>query len=116
MKRVLIVNDHEITRRVINLALTQVPDVIVIGEAENGLDAISLIEEVQPDVVVMDFLMPHMDGFEATAHITNSWPHVKVVIHSRMSLPPHVGKAMGASDVLRPYDSMKLLQTAVLNA
>lgn len=116
MKRVLIVNDQETTRRIINLALTQMPDIQVIGEANNGWDAIDFIEEEQPDVVVMDFLMPHMDGLEATARIANFWPNVKVVIHSRIGVSRQVGKAMGASEVLRPYDSMKMLQTAVLNA
>jgi chemotaxis response regulator CheB len=116
MKRVLIVNDTETTRRIINLALTQIPDVVVIGEANNGWDAINLVETDQPDVVVMDFRMPLMDGLEATERITKSWPHVKVVMHSMTGVSRQAGKAVGAYAVLRPYDSMKMLQTAVMNA
>lgn len=116
MKRVLIVNDHEMTRRVINLALKQVPDVMVIGEANNGWDAVTFVEADQPDVVVMDFRMPCMDGLEATKRITTAWPDVKVVMHSMTGVSRQEGKAVGACAVLRPYDSMKMLQTAVLNA
>lgn len=112
MKRVLIVNDQEMTRRVINLALEQVPEIVVVGEADNGWDAVDFVEADQPDVVVIDF----MDGLEATAHITSSWPHVKVVMHSMTGVSCQEGKAVGACAVLRPYDSMKMLQTAVLNA
>lgn len=116
MKRVLIVNDHETTRRVIHLALKQVPNVVVIGEADDGWAAVDFVEADQPDVVVMDFRMPHMDGLEATARITKTWPHVKVVMHSMTEISRPEGKAVGACAVLRPYDSMKMLQTAVLNA
>jgi chemotaxis response regulator CheB len=116
MKRVLIVNDRETTRRIINLALGQIPDVIVIGEANNGWDAVDFVETDQPDVVVMDFRMPFMDGLEATERITKSWPNVKVIMHSMTGVSRQAGKAVGACAVLRPYDSMKTLQTAVLNA
>ncbi|MBE2221626.1 MAG: response regulator [Anaerolineae bacterium] len=116
MKRVLIVNDQEMTRRLINLALAQVPEIIVIGEANNGYEAVDFVEADQPDVVVMDFRMPFMDGLEATKRITRSWPDVKVIMHSMTGVPRKAGKAVGACAVLRPYDSMKALQTAVLNA
>lgn len=116
MKRVLIVNDQETSRRLIHLALKQVPDIVVIGEANNGLDAVEFVQRDQPDVVVMDFRMPYMDGLQATEQITNNWPHVKVILHSMTGVPRQAGKDRGACKVLRPYDSMKVLQTAVLNA
>ena len=116
MKRVLIVNDKATTRRIINLALGQVPNLIVIGEANNGWDAVDFVEAEQPDVIVMDFRMPLMDGLEATERITKSWPHVKVVMHSMTGVSRQAGKAVGACAVLRPYDSMKMLQTAVMDA
>jgi chemotaxis response regulator CheB len=116
MKRVLIVNDQEMTRKVISLALKQVPEIVVIGEANNGWDAVDFIESDQPDVVVMDFRMPCMDGLEATERITNTWPEVKVVMHSMTGVSRRAGKEAGAFEVLRPYDSMKMLQTAVMNA
>ncbi len=116
MKRVLIVNDQEISRRLIYLALVSMPDIVVIGEATNGLDAIEFVQKDQPDVVVMDFRMPFMDGLQATKQITKTWPDIKVIMHSMTGVPQKAGKAMGAYQVLRPNDSMKVLQTAVLNA
>ncbi|MCZ7672751.1 MAG: response regulator transcription factor [Chloroflexi bacterium] len=110
------VNDQEMTRRVIHLALGQMPNVIVIGEAQNGWDAVDFVEADQPDVVVMDFRMPFMDGLEATARIAKSWPQVKVVMHSMTGVSRQAGKAVGACAVLRPHDSMKMLQTAVMDA
>jgi chemotaxis response regulator CheB len=116
MKRVLIVNDQDTTRRIINLALKQMPDVLIVGEAKNGWDAVDFVEADQPDVVVMDYRMPCMDGLEATERITTAWPHVKVIMHSMTGISRKAGKAVGAYEVLRPYDSMKTLQTAVMNA
>ena len=98
------------------MALKQMPDIVVIGEAKNGWDAVDFVQEDQPDVVVMDYRMPFMDGLEATKRITNSWPHIKVIMHSMTGISRQAGKAVGAWEVLRPYDSMKTLQTAVLNA
>ena len=116
MKRVLIVNDQETSRRLIYLALVSVPDISIIGEATNGLDAIEFVQKDQPDVVVMNFRMPIMNGLEATEQITNKWPHIKVILHSMTGVSHRAGKAAGACNVLQPYDSMKMLQTAVLNA
>ncbi len=116
MKRVLIVNDQEMSRRLIRLALRQVPDILIIGEANNGLDAVEFVQQDQPDIIIMDFRMPFMDGLQATEKITTEWPDVKVILHSRTGVPRQAGKDMGAFKVLRPHDSMKVLQTAVLDA
>jgi DNA-binding NarL/FixJ family response regulator len=56
------------------------PQVEVVGEAANGRDAVRLVEERQPDVVLMDARMPVMDGLEATRLIKDKWPEVKVVV------------------------------------
>ena len=55
----------------------QIPDIVVIGEADNGLDAVEFVDNDQPDVVVMDFRMPFMDGLQATEKITRTWPNDK---------------------------------------
>jgi chemotaxis response regulator CheB len=116
MKRILIVNDQVLSRQIIHFALRQLPDVLIIGEAENGLKAIECVREMQPDVVVMDFRMPIMNGLEATEKITATWPEIKVIIHSMSGVPEQAGLTVGAFMVLQPYHSMKMLQTAVLNA
>lgn len=116
MKRVLIVNDEEMTRKIISLALRRVPDTEVIGEAKHGWDAIDFVEMNRPDVVVMDFHMPFMDGLEATEQITSNWPNVKVIIYSMTGVSQQAGKSAGACKVLGPWESITVLQTAVLNA
>ena len=116
MKRVLIVNDQEISRKLIRLALTQIPDILIVGEAKNGLDAIEFVAQDQPDIVIMDFRMPFMDGLQATEKISKTWPDVKVILHSMTDISRNAGRAKGAYKVLRPFHSMKDLQTAVMNA
>ena len=67
MIRVLIVDDQPAVRRGLHLRLSLEPEVEVIGEAEDGAEAISLARSLQPDVVLMDVRMPGMDGIEAAA-------------------------------------------------
>ncbi|HSR31872.1 MAG TPA: response regulator transcription factor [Anaerolineae bacterium] len=67
--RVLIVDDHNCPRRGLRALLATRPVVRVICEAENGREALRLVEESQPDVVLMDIQMPECDGLEATRHI-----------------------------------------------
>jgi NarL family two-component system response regulator LiaR len=79
MIKVLIVDDHTIVRRGIKALLAETDDIQVVGEADNGLVAIHLSKELEPDVVLMDLLMPVMDGIEATRQISAQQPHIRVV-------------------------------------
>ena len=63
--RVLIVEDHKLTRIGLKAILKQVSDIDVVGEAVNGQEAVDMVRETQPDVVLMDVGMPVMDGIEA---------------------------------------------------
>ena len=67
--RVLVVDDHAIIRKGIKAVLELVPDMDLIGEAENGLEAIRQDERLHPDVILMDLVMPDMDGIEAIRRI-----------------------------------------------
>ncbi len=78
--RVLIADDHTILRDGIRALLEDEPDMVVVGEAEDGRSAVKLACQLKPDVVVMDIAMPLLNGLEATRQIKHDCPHVKVLI------------------------------------
>jgi DNA-binding NarL/FixJ family response regulator len=80
MIRLLLVDDQTIIRQGIKSLLESQPDFEVVGEAENGKQAISQVEALQPDVVLMDVRMPIIDGVAATKVITANFPSVKILI------------------------------------
>jgi len=77
--RVLITDDHQVVRRGLRGFLELDPELEVVGEASNGEEAVSMARRLQPDVVLMDLLMPVMDGIEATGEIRRELPEVEVV-------------------------------------
>jgi DNA-binding NarL/FixJ family response regulator len=82
--RVLLVDDHGVVRRGLEAYLDLVDDIEMVGEAGNGREALARVAEMDaagrpPDVVLMDLLMPEMDGIAATAAIKERWPDIEVV-------------------------------------
>jgi DNA-binding NarL/FixJ family response regulator len=77
--RVLIVDDHSIVREGLRMLLARDPDLEVVGEAANGEEAIRQARHLRPDVVVMDLLMPVLDGFAATRAIRDELPETQVL-------------------------------------
>jgi len=77
--RVLITDDHKVVRRGLRGFLELDPELEVVGEASNGEEAVRMSHELSPDVVLMDLLMPVMDGIEATGEIRRWMPEVEVV-------------------------------------
>ena len=80
MIKVLFVDDHEMVRIGVSAYLSAQSDIEVIGEADNGLKAVELALELRPDIILMDLVMPEMDGIEATKRIIESWPEAKIII------------------------------------
>jgi len=98
MKRikVLIADDHRDFRRVVHEFLDRMPNVNVVGEAINGGEAVEKVEELFPDVVLMDIAMPLMNGLEATRIIKQRWPETKVLIATTYDDPTYRLQALEA--------------------
>ncbi len=78
--RVLIVDDHGVVREGLRAYLELEPDIQVVGEAKDGLEAVRRAAELQPDVVLMDLVMPNMDGVDATSRIKEQQPATHIII------------------------------------
>lgn len=79
MIRVLIVDDHKVVRQGLQVFLGQEPDIQVVGEATNGREAVERCALLRPDVVLMDLVMPEMDGITGTAAIKQQFPDIEVI-------------------------------------
>ena len=80
--RILVADDHRDFREAVCDFLSQLPNIVVVGEAVDGDDALVQTGRKQPDLVLMDLEMPKQDGFEATREIKRRWPKTRVVILS----------------------------------
>ena len=78
--RILVVDDHRIVREGIRSLMEDIEDIQVVGEASNGFEGIELVESLLPDVVLMDLMMPLMDGLEATRQITEKHPEINILV------------------------------------
>ncbi|MBL0158509.1 MAG: response regulator transcription factor [Bryobacterales bacterium] len=94
--RVILADDHTVIRSGLRLLLERQPGLIVVGEAENGRQAVDLAEELRPDVAVLDIAMPHLNGIEATRQIVSRNAAVAVVILSMHSDEGYVIRALQA--------------------
>jgi NarL family two-component system response regulator LiaR len=80
MIRIVLVDDHEMVRIGVSAYLQAQAEMEVIGEAVNGKDAVDLVLSLRPDIVLMDMVMPIMNGAEATKEIISQWPEAKIMI------------------------------------
>ncbi len=78
--KLLIVDDHNPFRRMLRATLSDLSEFEVVDEASNGLEAVEKARKLKPDVVIMDLIMPELDGAEATARLKDSVPDVKVLV------------------------------------
>ncbi len=96
MIKVFLADDHAIIRDGLKVILEMQPGIEVIGEANNGHEAVDQVCELAPDVVVMDISMPDINGIEATRQITLLCPETKIIIFSMLGNSEHVFQALKA--------------------
>ena len=94
--KVLIADDHGIVRAGLTSILGFEDDIAVVGEANNGLHAVAQCKALRPDVIIMDLMMPQLNGVEATVRITREMPETKVMILTTYGSADDIGRALEA--------------------
>jgi NarL family two-component system response regulator LiaR len=97
--KVVIVDDHPVVRRGIFFALTAAEDIQVVGEASGGEEALRVCQELEPDVVLMDLMMPGMDGVATTEILRQRCPGTQVLVLTSFTEGHHVREALKAGAI-----------------
>ena len=111
--RVLLADDHAIVRQGVKMILTNEPDIDVVGEAEDGLQAVEMAKKLGPDVAVLDISMPGINGIEATRQIKAAVPNVQTLaltMHDDDAYVFQLLKAGGSGYVLKRAAAIDLVQ------
>ena len=113
--KVLVADDHKIVRIGLKALISQQKDLVCVGEADDGNDAVRKALELKPDVITMDLMMPGMDGETATAELRERLPSAKVVILTSFSTSDGIQAALdaGASGALMKTTADTTLLTAI---
>ncbi len=110
---VLLVDDHKLVRQGVRAFLEAHAEFLVVGEAESGAEAVKLAEQHIPDVVLMDLIMPEMDGVEATRQVKNISPRSQIVVLTSYHEDEHIFPALEAgatSYILKDIDMEELAE------
>lgn len=92
--RVLLADDHQLVRAGLHALIDKLPGFEVVGEAGDGREAVQQAAALQPDLILMDVLMPELDGVDATAQLAAVAPHTRVLMLSMNADPQHVLRAL----------------------
>lgn len=111
--RILIVDDHSVVRKGLLNLLEDEEGIEIVGEASDGDEALDMLPEVQPDVILLDITMPRMSGIEVTKEVVRSFPGVRVLVFSMHNNPDYILNAVqnGASGyLLKDTDQEEILK------
>ncbi|MEZ0109983.1 DNA-binding NarL/FixJ family response regulator [Catenulispora sp. EB89] len=112
--RIVVADDQAVIREGLMMLLDMLPDIDVVGGAENGAQAIARVEELRPDAVLMDLSMPVVDGVEATRHIVANHPEIAVIVLTTMAEDQLIVDALQAG--ARAYLTKDANKTAIARA
>lgn len=110
--RILLADDHEVVRQGLRTILRARPDWEIVGEAENGQEAVDAVQQLKPDIVILDITMPMVSGLEATQAITKLKTNTRILIftmHDSKSLVKAVKKAGASGYVLKSRAARDLI-------
>lgn len=112
---IVLAEDHAGFRRLIRLELESAGDVQVVGEVDDGEELLNLLEQISPDLVILDISMPRMSGLEAAKRIQNSHPQIKILILTMHKNPAYLREAekLGVSGYLLKEEMDETLLTAI---
>lgn len=113
--RVLIADDRSRSRKGLSALLSTSAQMEVVGEARNGVEAVALVEEIHPDVILMDARMPVMSGIEATRMIKGRWPDIKIIVLSMYRTYLEDAQQAGADSFLEKGCPPQELLKAILD-
>jgi len=115
--RILIADDHQLVRQGLMALLTVKPGIEVVGQATDGIEAVELAQSLEPDIILLDLLMPNMDGIEATREIKAEDPDARILIITSFAEDENVYQAIkaGALGYLLKDSSPQELMQAIHN-
>ncbi|MFO8010733.1 MAG: response regulator transcription factor [Dehalococcoidia bacterium] len=118
MTTIILADDHDVVRRGLQFILESEPDFEVVGEADDGLETVRLVEEFQPDVLVVDVMMPGLNGLEVTRRVDEVSPRTRTVIVSMYANEAYVMEALdsGANSYVLKNSTQDELIPAVREA
>jgi two-component system chemotaxis response regulator CheY len=111
--KVLVVDDSAFMRNILKRILSPTNKYIVVAEAGNGKEAIQKVEELQPDLISMDIVMPEIDGISATKTIKEKFPNIKVVMCTSVDQEQKmIGAVNAGADgyIVKPFQAPKVLE------
>ncbi|MBD2072361.1 response regulator transcription factor [Phormidium sp. FACHB-592] len=113
--RVLVVDDHPVIRQGLIGMLEEAPDIVIVGQGRNGHEAISVFQQQQPDVTLMDLRMPEMEGVPAITVICNEFPNARIIVLTTYDTDEEIyrGLRAGAKGYLLKDSEPEELLTAI---